>query len=155
MFPYCLENGIAVMGYGSLAHGLLSGAFTHDTTFDENDWRAGGVAFGQPIFRGDNFTANVNVADRLKKELAEPRGVPLSQLALAWALGNPAVSTALVGARTPAEVEANVDGVELELDAADRARVDQIAAGVAGRIREFAPFRSAMEQWGDELPAAG
>jgi aryl-alcohol dehydrogenase-like predicted oxidoreductase len=153
MFPYCLENGIAVMGYGSLAHGLLSGAFTYDTTFDPNDWRAGGVAFGQPIFRGDNFKANVDVADRLKREVAEPRGVPLSQLALAWVLGNPALSTALVGARTPAEVEANVSGVELALNAAERATVDEIATRAAGRIREFSPFRSAMEQWGDELTA--
>ncbi len=153
MFPYCHENGIAVMGYGSLAHGLLSGAFTHDTTFEPNDWRAGGIAFGQPIFRADNLKANVDVADRLKREVAAPLNVPLSQVALAWVLGNPAVSTALVGARTPAEVEANVNGVELDLGAAERARVDEIAAAVSGRIREFAPFRSAMEQWGDELPA--
>jgi aryl-alcohol dehydrogenase-like predicted oxidoreductase len=87
----------------------------------------------------------------LKKEVAEPKGVPLSQLALAWVLGNDALSTALVGARTQAEVEANVDGVELELSAADRAKIDGIAGGVAGRIREFSPFRSAMEQWGEEL----
>jgi aryl-alcohol dehydrogenase-like predicted oxidoreductase len=68
-------------------------------------------------------------------------------------LGNPALSTALVGARTPAEVEANVSGVELALNAAERAVVDEIATGAAGRIREFSPFRSAMEQWGDELTA--
>jgi aryl-alcohol dehydrogenase-like predicted oxidoreductase len=151
MFPYCLEHGIGVMGYGSLAHGLLGGAFTHETTFDPNDWRAGGVAFGQPIFRGDNLKTNVDVADRLKTEVAEPRGAPLSQLALAWVLNHPAVSTALVGARTQAEVEANVSGVELELSTADRARIEEIAGGVAGRIREFSPFRSAMEQWGEEL----
>jgi len=43
-----------VMGYGSLGHGLLTGAFTATTTFDPaRDWRAGGVAFGQPIFRGE------------------------------------------------------------------------------------------------------
>ena len=41
------------MAYGSLAYGLLTGAFTPETTFDENDWRAGGVAFGQPIMRGE------------------------------------------------------------------------------------------------------
>jgi aryl-alcohol dehydrogenase-like predicted oxidoreductase len=151
MFPYCLEHGIGVMGYGSLAHGLLSGAFTSETTFDKDDWRGGGVAFGQPIFREGNFAANVAVADRLKKEVAEPKGAALSQLALAWVLGNDALSTALVGARTQAEVEANVDGVELELSAADRAKIDGIAGGVAGRIREFSPFRSAMEQWGEEL----
>jgi aryl-alcohol dehydrogenase-like predicted oxidoreductase len=129
----------------------LSGAFTHETTFDENDWRAGGVAFGQPIFRGVNFKANVDVADRLKREVAEPRTAPLSQLALAWVLGNPALSTALVGARTPAEVEANVNGVDLELSATERDKVEEIATSVAGRIREFSPFRSAMEQWGEEL----
>ena len=151
MFPYCIENGIAVMGYGSLAHGLLSGAFTHDTAFDPNDWRAGGVAFGQPIFRGDNFKANVDVADRLKREVAEPHHVPLSQIALSWVLSNPAISVALVGARTPAEVEANIDGVELQLSAADRAKIDAIAVGVVGRIREFTPFRGATEQWGEEL----
>jgi aryl-alcohol dehydrogenase-like predicted oxidoreductase len=155
MFPYCMENGIGVMGYGSLAHGLLSGAFTHDTMFDENDWRAGGVAFGQPIFRGDNFKVNVDVADRLREEVAASRGVPLSQLALAWALDNSAVSTALVGARTSAEVEANVGGAEIQLTQAERARIEEITAGVAGRIREFSPFRSAMEQWGDELKPTG
>ena len=153
MFPYCLENGIAVMGYGSLAHGMLSGAFTHDTAFEENDWRAGGVAFGQPIFRGDNFKANVDVADTLNGQVAGPLGVPLSQLALAWVLGNPAIGTALVGARTSAEVDANISGTELELSAADRKEIDEIASGVAGRVHEFTPFRGATEQWGEELPA--
>jgi aryl-alcohol dehydrogenase-like predicted oxidoreductase len=155
MFPYCEQHGIGVMGYGSLAHGLLSGAFTHATSFDANDWRAGGIAFGQPIFRGDNFRTNIDVAESLKREIAEPRQLPLSQIALAWALGNPAVSTALVGTRTPAEVEANLAGAELELSAAERARIEAIAAAAAGRIREFTPFRGAMEQWGEELQTGG
>jgi aryl-alcohol dehydrogenase-like predicted oxidoreductase len=85
--------------------------------------------------------------------VAEPRGVPLSQIALAWVLRNPVLSTALVGARTPAEVEANVAGAELELTDEEMARIDEIAAGVAGRIVEFTPLRPAMEQWGEELPA--
>lgn len=97
-FPYCVTHGIGVRGYGSLGHGLLTGAFTAATAFDTGrDWRAGGIAFGQPIFRGDNFKTNVAVAERLRREVAQPRGVPLSQIALAWVLGNPAISTALVG----------------------------------------------------------
>ena len=153
-FPYCQAEGIGVMGYGSLGHGLLTGAFTAGTTFDPaRDWRGNGVAFGQPIFRGDNFRANVAVVDRLRREVAEPRGVPLSQVALAWVLGHPAVSTALVGARTPAEVDANDAGAELELTAAERATIDRILAGVAGRVREFTPLRPAMEPWGAEIPA--
>ena len=153
-FPYCAGNGIGVMGYGSLGHGLLTGAFTATTTFEAGrDWRAGGVAFGQPIFRGDNLKTNVGVVERLRREVAEPRGVPLSQIALAWVLANPVISTALVGARTPAEVDANDAGAELELSAAERATVDRILGGVAGRVREFTPLRPAMEPWGQELPA--
>jgi aryl-alcohol dehydrogenase-like predicted oxidoreductase len=89
--------------------------------------------------------------ERLRREIAEPRGVSLSQLALAWVLGHPAISTALVGARTPAEVDANDAGAELELSADERARVDAIVAGAAGRVREFTPLRPAMEPWGEEI----
>jgi len=153
-FPFCLREGIGVMGYGSLGHGLLTGAFTSATTFEAGrDWRAGGIAFGQPIFRGENLKTNVRVVERIRREIAEPRGVSVSQIALAWVLANPAVSTALVGARTPAEVDANDAGAELELTAAERAAIDAILAGAAGRVREFTPLRPAMEVWGAELPA--
>jgi aryl-alcohol dehydrogenase-like predicted oxidoreductase len=153
-FPYCLTHGIGVMGYGSLGHGLLTGAFTAATTFDPaRDWRGHGVAFGQPIFRGDNFSTNLGVIERLRREVAGPRGVPLSQIALAWVLGHPAMSTALVGARTPAEVDANDAGAELDLSSGERAAIDAILIGVAGRVREFTPLRPAMEPWGEEIPA--
>ena len=154
-FPLCREQGIGVMGYGSLGHGLLSGAFTAATTFGEaaRDWRGGGVAFGQPIFRGDNFKTNVAVVDRIRHEVAEPRGVPVSQIALAWVLGHPAISTALVGARTPVEVDANDAGAEIDLTSDERATIDRILAGAAGRVREFTPLRPAMEPWGEEIPA--
>jgi aryl-alcohol dehydrogenase-like predicted oxidoreductase len=154
-FPTCLTNGIGVMGYGSLAHGLLTGAFTTATNFGDpsRDWRGGGVAFGQPIFRGENLKTNVGVVERLRREVAEPRGVPLSQIALAWVLGDPALSTALVGARTPAEVDANDAGTEIDLTPAERAKIETILAGAAGRVKEFTPLRPAMEPWGDEIPA--
>jgi aryl-alcohol dehydrogenase-like predicted oxidoreductase len=153
-FPTCLTHGIGVMGYGSLGHGLLTGAFTAATTFDPaRDWRGNGVAFGQPIFRADNFQTNLRVIERLRREVAEPRGVPLSQIALAWVLGHPAISTALVGARTPAEVDTNDAGAELDLSAAERATIDAILGGVAGRVREFTPLRPAMQPWGEEIPA--
>ena len=54
------------------------------------------MAFGQPIFRGENFRANLHVVERLRAEVAAPRGVPLSQIALAWVLGHPAISTARI-----------------------------------------------------------
>ena len=94
------------------------------------------------------------IAERIGREIAEPRGVTLSQVALAWVLAHPAISTALVGARTPAEVEANNAGAELGLSAAERAAIDAILAGAAGRVREFTPLLPAMQVWGEEIPAA-
>jgi aryl-alcohol dehydrogenase-like predicted oxidoreductase len=139
------------MGYGSLAHGLLTGAFDKSTTFAEDDWRSAGIFFGQPLLRGANFQTNVAVVERIKHEVAEPRGVPVAQVALAWVLRNPTISTALVGARTPAEVDANRDAVEITLSDAELRLIDDIMLGAAGRVREFRPLDSTMEQWGDEI----
>ncbi len=147
VFPYCERHGIAVMGYGSLAHGLLTGTFTAETRFAEADWRAGGVAFGQPLFRPGNVEKNVAVVERLRREVAAPRGVPVSQVALAWVLSNRRISTALVGARTPAEVEQNLPALGLSLTTAELARIEEIMRGAAGTIRAFTPLRSALVLW--------
>nr|MBA2276974.1 aldo/keto reductase [Chloroflexia bacterium] len=84
-FAFCQEHGIGVMAYGPLAHGLLSGQFTKETTFGERDWRAGETVFGLPLFTRENFGRNVRVVERLKAFAAE-RGYTVAQLALAWVL---------------------------------------------------------------------
>jgi len=148
VFPFCAKNDIGVMGYGSLAHGLLTGAFTSDTTFDPQDWRGGGIFFGQPLLKGDNLKTNVGVVDQLKREVAARKGVSMAQLALAWSLHNPVVSTALVGSRTPAELQSNLAGAELELTDEDMAQIDEIMKGAVGMHDIFTPLRQAMEEWG-------
>jgi myo-inositol catabolism protein IolS len=147
IFPYCRAHGIGVMGYGSLGHGLLTGAFTADTRFTDPDWRARGVAFGQPILKPGSLKANVAVVERLQREVAAPRGVPVSRVALAWVLRQPAVSTALVGPRTPAEVEDTLHAADVRLTEAELARIDAAMDGAAGRITAFTPLRPANEEW--------
>jgi aryl-alcohol dehydrogenase-like predicted oxidoreductase len=147
VFPFCQANGIGVMAYGSLAYGLLTGAFSEDTTFDEGDWRAGGIAFGQPILGGDNFRHNVRLVRRLRDEIAAPKAVTVAQLALAWVVGNPAVTTAMVGARVPAEIEENIGAATLELTADERTRIEQLMSEAAGQVQAFRPFGWAMEVW--------
>jgi aryl-alcohol dehydrogenase-like predicted oxidoreductase len=135
------------MAYGALAYGLLTGAFAEDTTFDAADWRAGGVAFGQPILGGDNFRHNVRLVNRLRDEVAAPRGLTVAQLALAWVLRHPAVTTAMVGARVPAEIDENIGAAQVRLSDADAAQIEAIMADVAGRVDVFRPFSWAMEVW--------
>jgi aryl-alcohol dehydrogenase-like predicted oxidoreductase len=147
VFPFCREHNIGVMAYGSLAYGLLTGGFTEDTTFDAADWRAGGVAFGQPILGGDNFRHNVGLVNRLRDEIARPMGLTVAQLALAWVVRNPVVTTAMVGARVPAEIEENVVAATVNLSDQDVAQIEELMSDVAGRVDVFRPFKPAMEVW--------
>ena len=126
--PFCADNGMGIMAYGSLAHGLLTGTMTPDTTFEEDDWRRSLMAFGQPIFKGQNFLDNLKKVDTLK-EIAADKGFSVAQLALAWVASEPTVSVALVGTRRPEEIQENVAAADWELSASER---DEIKAVVTG-----------------------
>lgn len=125
VFPYCLDNGIGVMAYGSLAHGLLAGAFTPETTFAESDWRSKGGLFGLKLFAPENFATNLAVVEELKG-IAAARGKTVAHLAFQWVLSNPVVSVGLIGFRTPAEVEASVGGLSWNLSQEERQEIDAI-----------------------------
>lgn len=131
LLPYCQRQGIGIMAYGPLAHGLLTGTFTRQTTFDAKDWRAGGTIFGLPLFKGENFQKNLAVVERLKA-LAAERDKTLPQLAIAWVLRHEVVTVALVGARKPSEIEENVGAADWRLTAEDLAAVDEILKDAAG-----------------------
>jgi hypothetical protein len=133
MFPTALELGVGVMAYGPMAHGLLTGTFTPETTFVEWDWRARGSAFGQHLFTPENFPKNVAVAERLKA-VATRLGTTLPQLAIAWVLQQRAVSVALAGIRKPEEIEHNVGALDVQFSSEDLGVVDEIMAGAAGQV---------------------
>ena len=125
VLPYCKEHQIGFMAYGTLGFGLLTGAFTPDTTFAKNDWRSYMSAFGLPLFERESFVKELKVGERLA-ELAKGHGKSLPQLAIAWVLGNPAVSVALVGMRNERELEENVAATDWQLTEADRTEIDRI-----------------------------
>jgi aryl-alcohol dehydrogenase-like predicted oxidoreductase len=123
IFPTIQQHNIGLMTYGSLAHGLLTGAFTLETTFDEDDWRAKGMAFNMPLFTPENFARNVAVVEELKP-IAVRHGKTMPNLALRWVLENPVVSVALIGFRKPEEVEASLGGLNWSLDSETLAEID-------------------------------
>ena len=128
ILPYCLQHNIGFMAYGTLGFGLLTGAFKPDHTFEEGDWRRRNyTAFGLPLFQRDHFARELRVAARLA-ELAASHGRSLAQLAIAWVLGHPAVSVALVGMRNDRELAENVASTEWRLSDDDRAAIDRIFA---------------------------
>jgi len=130
ILPYCAEHGIGFMAYGSLAFGLLTGTFTEDHDFGAADWRArqgnmGAIKMFGALFGPEKFRDNVRAVEALKG-IAQRYDKSLPQLALRWAVSHPAVSTALVGCRTVAEVEDNVGAVGWTISDADLTEIDAV-----------------------------
>src|SRR6202047_55210 len=112
IFPYCAAQQIAIMAYGSLAYGMLSGTCHAGMSFDENDWRSRGGNLGslnlfRTLFGPEHFPRNLAAVEELKR-LAVKYSKSLPQLALGWTLSNPVVGPALVGFRTSSEVAENL-----------------------------------------------
>jgi aryl-alcohol dehydrogenase-like predicted oxidoreductase len=122
VLPYSREHNIGVLVYGPLAHGLLTGALTENTTFASDDWRS-----NTAMFTGDTYRHNLAVVRALDKFAAD-RGMTISQLAIAWTLANPAVQVAIVGARQAKHVQDSLAAADLSLSTADLAAIDNIMA---------------------------
>jgi aryl-alcohol dehydrogenase-like predicted oxidoreductase len=115
--PFCLDQGIAVVPYSPLARGLLAG----------NRERGGGQrtarAGSDPVLAAHYDDSDFDVVDAVRAVAAE-RGVPPAQIALAWLLGRPAVSAAVVGATKIGHVDDAVAALEVELADDDVARLE-------------------------------
>lgn len=135
-FPTCRELGIAVMAYGSLAHGLLTDAFTRSTVLDPSDWRSGGILFGQALLTPGNLERNLEVVAQLR-EIARRLGITLPQLAITWVLAHQPVATALVGARTPAEISEATKADDIQLNQEVLSEIEEVMQGAAGLSTEL------------------
>jgi len=127
VLPFCRERGIGFMGYGTLAYGLLTGAFTEETQFLDWDWRSKGSAFGLPLFQPDAFAKELRAVRRLQ-ELASEYGRSVAQLAIAWNLAQEGVSVTLVGMRNSRELQENVVAADWKLTDDDHDAIARVFA---------------------------
>jgi aryl-alcohol dehydrogenase-like predicted oxidoreductase len=120
ILPYCLANDIAILGYGALCRGLLSGRIRPDTTFDGDDLRRVDPKFQSP--RLAQYLEAVRQLDELAKKHFHRRVI---HLAVRWMLDQ-RISVALWGGRHPEQVEAALDVAGWSLDDADRGVIERI-----------------------------
>jgi aryl-alcohol dehydrogenase-like predicted oxidoreductase len=124
ILPFCREHDIGVMAYAPLAKGLLTGKFDASTTFPENDNRS-----QNPTFQGEAFRERLAAVEQLEP-IAARHGKTLAQLAIAWNLSQPGVTTALTGAKRPEQVEENAGGAGWQVSQKDLEEIEQIVAGL-------------------------
>ena len=118
--PYCYSQGIGVIVYSPMQSGLLSGGMTREriAKLPDSDWRS-----RDPEFRQPQLSKNLALVERLRR-VGQRYGRPPGQVAVAWVLRNPAVTAAIVGARSPQQVEQNVGAADLHLTDEDVAEIE-------------------------------
>ena len=119
LLPYCQKHNIAMLGYGALCRGLLSGRMKADTVFEGDDLRRNDPKFLEPRF--SQYRAAVSRLDRL----AQRFGKRVIHLAVRWMLDQ-GITTALWGARHPNQLQPVDEVVGWSLDASARAEIDLI-----------------------------
>jgi aryl-alcohol dehydrogenase-like predicted oxidoreductase len=107
------ELGIGFVAYSPLGRGVLTGAFSANTTFDATDRRS-----VLPRFQGENFAKNLELVTRVRT-LAAARGVTPGQLAIAWVLAQGTDIVPIPGTKRRKYLEENIAASELRLTPAE------------------------------------
>ncbi|MFI9176272.1 aldo/keto reductase [Streptomyces lincolnensis] len=141
VLPVTRELGISVTAYGVLSRGLISGHFTADRQLASDDFRA-----HSPRFQGENLQHNLNLVEALRK-IAGQKGVSVAQIAIAWVLSRGEDIVPLVGARTRERLAESLGALDVTLDAADLAAIEEaVPAGAAAGERYAAAQLAQVER---------
>jgi len=111
VLPYCEEKQIGVVAYSPMCKGLLTGKFTIERAaqLDASDHRS-----RDPKFQAPQLSINLDLVDGLRK-VASSLGATVAQLAIAWVLRRAEVTSAIVGARRPGQIEETVSAAGITL----------------------------------------
>ena len=114
MFPLCADQGVGVIPWSPLARGLLTREWGTRTERSETD------EFGKTLY-GEDDRAVVDAVGRV----AQARGVPRAQVALAWVMRNPVVTGPIIGATRRGHLEDAVAAVDLALEDDEVAQLEE------------------------------
>jgi aryl-alcohol dehydrogenase-like predicted oxidoreductase len=119
--PLLKDQQLGLMVWSPLAGGLLSGKFYREGEGPKDSRRAN-FDF-PPVDKERAF----NVLD-VMREMAAARGVTVAQIALAWLLHQPGVTSVIIGAKTDAQLAENLSAPQIELSSDELARLDQVSS---------------------------
>ncbi len=124
VLPYCRAQNIGVIVYSPMAAGILSGAMTRERALNlpANDWRSKNPEYQEP-----RLTQNLALVEELRK-IGARYGTSPGAVAIAWTLRQPAVTGAIVGFRSPRQVDGLRAAAGLRLSGEEIATIDGLTA---------------------------
>ena len=121
LVPMMRSEAVGLMVWSPLAGGLLSGKYTRDQQGEQGSRR---VSFDFPPVQKDRAYDCIEAM----RPMAEARGVSVAQIALAWLLHQPHVTSVIVGAKRVDQLEDNIAASQVELSTADLDAIDKVSA---------------------------
>jgi aryl-alcohol dehydrogenase-like predicted oxidoreductase len=120
ILPTCAQHNIGVIVYSPMKSGLLTGAMTREriAQMPEDDFRQRTISFKEPL-----LTRNLNLVEHMR-EIGKRHGRTPGEVALAWTLRRPEVTGAIVGLRSPKQVDGIIGAADFRLSSAE---VEEIA----------------------------
>jgi aryl-alcohol dehydrogenase-like predicted oxidoreductase len=117
--PWCVAHDTGVIVYSPMQAGLLTGAFSkaRAATLPADDWRSRDAEF-----TGEKLGRNLKLAETMRA-VAQRHGTSAAAVAAAWTLAWPGVTGAIVGARSPQQIDGWIDAASLSLNQADLAEI--------------------------------
>ena len=128
ILPFAQANNIGVINYSPMVSGLLTGKMSAErvAALPEDDWRRRAVEFNEP-----RLSRNLRLVDLLRA-IGEPHNVEPGVVAVAWTLDHPAITAAIVGGRSPRQVEGLAPALRFRLTVDERQRINAfLSANVA------------------------
>lgn len=120
LVPVSVDQGLGILVWSPLAGGLLSGKYRRNQPTPEGTRRFEG--WNEPPVNDEDRTYDTIEA---LMEVADGRSVSAAQVALAWLLGRPAVTSVIIGARTDEQLADNLSAVDITLTDDERSRLDR------------------------------
>jgi aryl-alcohol dehydrogenase-like predicted oxidoreductase len=115
LLPLCSEEGLGVIPFNPIAGGLLTGKYDRSKPAPEGTRFAYAGRIGE-LYRGRYWQEQVfNAVDALQ-QIASRAGIPLTTLVVAWVLANPTVTSPIIGASKPEQLDATIAALEVKLD---------------------------------------
>jgi aryl-alcohol dehydrogenase-like predicted oxidoreductase len=134
ILPTARELGIGITAYAVLSRGLLSGHWSAQRELTGHDFRT-----ISPRFQGDNLEHNLALVESLR-EIADANGATVAQVAIAWVLSRGDEVVPLVGARRRDRLHEALGALEVDLEGADLARIEDALPSGAAAGERYADF---------------
>jgi len=124
LVPLAVDQGLGILVWSPLAGGLLSGKYRRDGSPESGTRQVSGTWNEPPVRTREKLYDTVEIL----VDIAGAHGASPAQVALAWLLGRPAVTSVIIGARTDEQLLDNLGGASLLLSADERAALDKVSA---------------------------